>query len=111
MVKKTKLGQELIEGLNEVMAHQRGEITLKETTLVDDPPEWTKDKIASLRLKKLRVSQSIFASLLAVTRSAVQAWEQGQKRPTGSARRLLQVIDKDPKGFLKLTNANLTASK
>jgi putative transcriptional regulator len=45
---------------------------------------------------KTRVSQSVFAKLLNVSPSSIRQWEQGKRRPTGSARVLLEVLDKEP---------------
>ena len=39
------------------------------------------------------LSQPVFARLLGVGKSAVAQWEQGQKKPGGSARRLLELFD------------------
>lgn len=108
--KKTKLGQELIESLTEAIAYHRGEITLKsaDISLPDEPPEWTKDEITALRVKKLRVSQPIFARMIGVTPAALRSWEQGVKNPSGSARRLLQIVEKNPTAFMKLADIKLS---
>ena len=41
-----------------------------------------------------RMSQTVFAVMLGVGKTTVQQWEQGQKRPGGTAQRLLDVIDR-----------------
>ncbi len=41
-----------------------------------------------------RMSQTVFAVILGVGKTTVQQWEQGQKRPGGTAQRLLDVIDR-----------------
>ncbi len=103
-MKKTKLGQELVQGLKEAIAYERGEITLKTHTveIPDSPPEWSTEDISRLRVKKLRVSQPILAAYLGISAAALRAWEQGLKKPSGTARRLLQVIDRAPQQFLHL---------
>lgn len=40
------------------------------------------------------VSQAVFAVVLGVGKTTVQQWEQGQKKPSGSAQRLLDLIDR-----------------
>jgi putative transcriptional regulator len=40
------------------------------------------------------MSQSVFAAVLNVGRTTVAQWEQGRKKPAGSAVRLLDVIDR-----------------
>lgn len=39
-----------------------------------------------------RVSQAVFAALLNTSTSTVQKWEIGQKRPTGTALKLLHLV-------------------
>ena len=39
-----------------------------------------------------RVSQAVFAALLNTSLSTVQKWEVGQKRPTGTALKLLHLV-------------------
>ena len=40
------------------------------------------------------VSQAVFAAILGIGKTTVQQWEQGQKRPSGPAQRLLDLIDR-----------------
>ena len=101
---KRNIGEELITGLKEAVAYTRGEITLKSVnvSLPKPPKEWKSKKICDLRIKKLGVSQSILAAYIGVSTSALQAWEQGLKKPSGSARRLLELLDQEPKLILEL---------
>jgi putative transcriptional regulator len=75
------------------------------TALCTAPPVYTPRKVADIRTKKARMSQSVFADMLNVTVSAVQKWESpgSGKHPTGAAARLLQVIEK--KGIEALLDA------
>lgn len=41
-----------------------------------------------------RVSQAVFARLLNTSLSTVQKWEIGQKKPTGTALKLLHMVQK-----------------
>jgi len=57
--------------------------------------------VAPLRpaqIKRIRetshVSQAVFAALLNTSVSTVQKWEIGQKRPTGTALKLLHLVQK-----------------
>ncbi len=103
-MRKTKLGQELIAGLREVAAHARGARKLRAATVgIPEPAKsWPKEKIVQLRKQRFGVSQPVFASLLSVTTSTVRAWEQGQKAPSGAARRLLEVAEIEPEVFQRL---------
>ena len=76
--------------------HQAGamdQLTLREFDRLCLPP------IAPLRPEEIkhireaaRVSQAVFAALLNTSLSTVQKWEIGQKRPTGTALKLLHLV-------------------
>jgi putative transcriptional regulator len=51
------------------------------------------EEIKKIR-EKSRVSQAIFAALLNTSVSTMQKWEIGQKRPTGTALKLLHLVQK-----------------
>jgi len=57
------------------------------------PPDYNAEGIRVLR-ERLRVSQAVFAAYLNASLSTVQKWENGEKRPSGAALRLLSVIDR-----------------
>lgn len=40
------------------------------------------------------VSQAVFAAILGIGKTTVQQWEQGVKKPSGTAQRLLDFIDR-----------------
>lgn len=52
--------------------------------------------LAPAQIKQIReasrVSQAVFAALLNTSLSTVQKWEIGQKRPTGTALKLLHLV-------------------
>jgi putative transcriptional regulator len=39
-------------------------------------------------------SQAVFAAFLNVGKTTVAAWEQGTKRPSGAASKLLEIVDR-----------------
>ncbi|MHB8422049.1 MAG: helix-turn-helix domain-containing protein [Leptospirales bacterium] len=51
----------------------------------------TPEKIKSLREKE-NVSQAVFAEILNISVSTVQKWETGEKQPSGSSLKLLDLI-------------------
>ncbi len=55
----------------------------------------TPNKIKKIR-KESNYSQSVFARLLNVSISSVRQWEQGSRKPTGSAKVLLELLEKEP---------------
>lgn len=50
-------------------------------------------QIRRIRLRN-KVSQAVFAAYLNTTPSTIQKWEQGQKKPSRIALKLLSLIDK-----------------
>ena len=52
-------------------------------------------RIVSLR-KQYRMSQAVFAAVVNVSVKTVQSWEQGLRRPSDAALRMLQVIRREP---------------
>lgn len=55
-------------------------------------PAYDADDIRRIR-EKFHVSQAVFAAYLNASLSTVQKWESGEKKPSGSALRLLFVVD------------------
>lgn len=53
------------------------------------------EQIQTIR-KNMNLSQSVFAKLLNVSSSSVRQWEQGKRRPTGSTKVLLELLEKSP---------------
>lgn len=61
---------------------------------IDKAPEFKPQEIARIR-KGVNVSQGVFAAYLNTTVSTVRQWEQGDKRPSGIAARMLQLVKKN----------------
>ena len=60
---------------------------------IEADPTFDPEAIARIR-KSVNVSQSMFALYLNTTTSTIRQWEQGDKRPSGIAARMLQVVEK-----------------
>jgi putative transcriptional regulator len=78
--------------------HQAGvidQITLREFDRLCLPPI---EPLAPEQIKQIRessqVSQAVFAAILNTSLSTVQKWEIGQKKPTGTALKLLSLVQK-----------------
>jgi len=83
---KRDIGQEILDGLREL---KRGEVGR-----VINVPD-----VASIR-ERTGLSQSRFAALLGVSVRTLQDWEQGRRAPSGAARTLLLVADRNPHALL-----------
>ena len=89
---------ELKAGADEALAHAQGKkITLRTHSVPrrHKPSVFTPKRIRSIR-KRLNVSQPVFAELLYVTKDTAAKWEQGLRKPSGSALRLLEIAEKQP---------------
>jgi putative transcriptional regulator len=104
------LGKLIIEGLEEAIAHQRGELTNVRVHRVEavtprehlELPPWYPPYLIREIRQTLSVSQGTFAEMLGVSASAVRAWEQGKREPSGPARRLLQLAELHPDVLTRL---------
>nr|WP_314116879.1 DNA-binding transcriptional regulator [uncultured Aggregatibacter sp.] len=54
-------------------------------------PAFTPDEIKAIREKE-RVSQTVFAHYLNVSKNMISEWERGVKKPTGTALKLLTLV-------------------
>lgn len=87
MTKKDRdIGREILSGLRELKRGEHGRVV--------NVPD-----VASVR-KKTGLSQSRFAELLGVSVRTLQDWEQGRRAPSGAARTLLAIADKNPNALL-----------
>jgi len=50
--------------------------------------------------RKYRLSQPKFAALLGISPGTLRNWEQGRRRPEGSARILLRIVARHPEAVL-----------
>jgi len=85
---KRNIGKEILDGLREI---KRGE----HKRIVNVPD------VGAIR-EKTGLSQARFAELLGVSARTLQDWEQGRRAPSGAARTLLLIADRDPKALLKV---------
>ncbi|MCP2092004.1 UNVERIFIED_ORG: putative transcriptional regulator [Paraburkholderia sediminicola] len=65
---------------------------------IEKAPEFDAKEIARIR-KGVNVSQGVFAVYLNTTVSTVRQWEQGDKKPSGIAARMLQLVEKNGLGI------------
>lgn len=71
------------------------EMTMREFDALCLPPvkKFTARQIKRIRLKN-KASQAVFAAYLNTSKSTVQKWEQGQKKPNGPSLKLLNLVDR-----------------
>ncbi len=71
------------------------DITMRniENLCIPEVQEYSPEKIVSIR-KKFSLSQAALASIFNISPSTVRKWEQGNKKPTGASRKLLDIIER-----------------
>lgn len=89
-MKKTKrnIGMEILEGIQEIKRGEFGRVI--------NVPD-----VGKIR-EKTGLTQVRFAELLGVSVRTLQDWEQGRRAPSGAARTLLLIADRDPHALLKV---------
>lgn len=85
---KRDTGHEILQGLREIKRGKHGRV-------INVP------SVASIR-EKTGLSQERFATLLGVSIRTLQDWEQGRRAPSGAARTLLLIADRNPKALLEV---------
>jgi len=70
------------------------------TVTIPEPSGFAPKRIAKL-IDSLGISQAVFARLIGVSLKLVEAWLAGTREPSRMARRLLELIEDDPRGFLR----------
>ena len=94
---------QLLQSLRGHADHLEGKrkLTLRVTSLILPPPiKVIKPmEIAAIR-QQLNVSQPVFAALLNVPLTTARSWEQGKRKPSGAALRLLDLARQSPKILL-----------
>ena len=102
---KKELFDELLASVREGGAILRGERPPSRSTHFDEPD------VRSLR-EKHGLSQSKFAALMGISVGTLRNWEQGRRRPEGSARILLKVVEKHPEAvFDVVVEAHATGAR
>jgi putative transcriptional regulator len=86
MTKKRNIGAEILEGIRQIKSGKVGRVS-------------TLPSVAAIR-GRIGLSQSQFAKLMGVSVRTLQDWEQGRRAPSGPARTLLIVADRNPRALL-----------
>lgn len=79
---KRNIGLEILKGIRQLKRGEHGRI-------INVP------SVARIR-EKTGLSQARFAELLGVSVRTLQEWEQGRRAPSGAARTLLLIANKNP---------------
>jgi len=96
----SEMGESIIRGLQDIIDFQNGDKSKGRVKIVkmrDIEPieEYSKEKIKEFRQEK-QFTQKDFAELFGVSKKTIEAWEMGTRKPTGTAKRLFQIMEKEP---------------
>ena len=87
----------IMKGLQEAVDYTDGKINARKNQLSVTPLcVFRAEDIKKIR-KNMEMTQSIFASLMGVSKKTIEAWECGRNMPDGPARRILSMLQTDPK--------------
>jgi len=94
------MGNSILEMVQETASDLHKAGVLKDQTLRDFDllclpalEEFDAEQIKQIRLDN-KASQGVFAAYLNTSKSTVQKWEQGQKKPNGPSLKLLNLVAK-----------------
>lgn len=107
-MKKVDVGAELIEGMENAVAHVEGRKRARRETVVAVRVPETVD-VAAIR-ETVGLSQAAFAARFGFSVKNIRNWEQGVRHPEGAARVLLTVIERAPKAVEQALRASRGAS-
>ena len=85
---KRNIGLEILEGIREIKRGEHGRVA-------------NIPSVTSVR-ERTGLSQAKFAQLLGVSVRTLQEWEQGRRAPSGAARTLLLIAQKNPRALLEV---------
>ena len=85
----TKLGREIIEGLQEAVAYTNGEPNEVRVRVIHVPD------VRAIR-EQLHMSQTEFANAYMIPLATLKGWEQGRRHPDQTAAAYLKVIARLP---------------
>ena len=94
---KKELFADLQEALSDARRFARGEAIDLGTALLPAPPRTMSAKQIRSWRRQLEMSQVAFARALNVSLGSVRSWEQGTRKPSGAALKLLRAVEKDPR--------------
>lgn len=104
MARHSKFGKQLLASMRQMAdaleSGNKGVLTIRTVAPLGDPARYSAADVKASRLR-LNVSQAVFASVLGISVMLCQAWEQGLRKPSKMACRLLDEINADPDRWRK----------
>lgn len=101
MSEMTKFGTDIIQAMSEALAHAQG----KEVPGIKVHSIDLGNVDAKAIRKRLELTQDQMASVLGTSPSGYRKWEQGKRQPSGAARTLLRIMEREPEAVLRVLTA------
>jgi putative transcriptional regulator len=94
---------DLVRDMGAVADHYEGKkkLTLRTFRGIASAPKFTPSQIVKLRETR-KLSRPLFAQILNVPPVTVRKWESGERKPSGAALRLLEIMQLQPEALLHL---------
>ncbi len=90
--KADSVGSEIIQGLQNAIAYEKGQNRKVRVHLVQVPGPVDVRKVR----QRLGMSQGQFAAQFGISPATLRNWEHGRRQPEGPARVLLNIIEREP---------------
>ena len=101
--KVSKVGDELLKSMAQALAYTQGKrvVGVRVHRIAVKPVDVRKAR------KRLGLSQDDFAQAFGVSASTLRKWEQGQRTPTGAAKTLLKIVEREPRAVMRALRQDL----
>lgn len=96
----TRFGDDLLETMSEALARAEG----RKTGVAAHKVDLDNVDVKAIR-KALKLTQEQMALMLGTSVSGYRKWEQGERQPSGAARTLLRVMEKEPEAVVRALTA------
>jgi putative transcriptional regulator len=108
MAKHTPFGKKLLASMKQMVdtleSGDQQTLTIRQVKLPQEPHRYDAADVRATR-QRLHISQAIFARLLGVSTVLSQSWEQGTRKPSKLACRLLDEINANPERWRRKLRA------
>lgn len=111
MKKRSTVADDIADGLHEILQFERGKVSLRSTEfrLPAPPVRYGAEQVRAVR-DRLGWSQAVLARIIGVSPDSVRSWEQGLRRPSGAAARVLEFLE-NPDLLSHLVSERKTSDK
>ena len=96
----SELYESIINGLEEAIEIEKGNLRCRKTIYEILPvKKYDNAQVRAIR-NSAGMTQSVFADYMGVSKKTIEAWEKGTNHPTGSACRLLSILEEGKSDIL-----------